>query len=113
MSVNNEEFLNQTVFMALNARPGTTDWMMAIAEAIANRLIYLIPNLSTVLDGESVFGIALLAMGLCVAWARIYLGVHFPLDMLGSPRSSICSSRQSGTAWVEERPGSLSRGTGE
>lgn len=32
------------------------------------------------------YGVAavLLALGLGVAWARIYLGVHFPLDMLGA-----------------------------
>ena len=29
-------------------------------------------------------GIALAVLGLPVAWARIYLGVHFPLDMLGA-----------------------------
>lgn len=29
-------------------------------------------------------GIALALLGLPVAWARIYLGVHFPLDMLGA-----------------------------
>ena len=31
-----------------------------------------------------VCGIALLALALPVAWARIYLGVHFPLDMAGA-----------------------------
>ena len=32
------------------------------------------------------FGLALLtlAAGLFVAWARVYLGVHFPADMLGA-----------------------------
>lgn len=29
-------------------------------------------------------GLALAALGLPVAWARIYLGVHLPLDMLGA-----------------------------
>lgn len=29
-------------------------------------------------------GIALAWLGLPIAWARIYLGVHFPLDMLGA-----------------------------
>jgi undecaprenyl-diphosphatase len=39
--------------------------------------------------GES--GLAALAMvsGIGVAWARIYLGVHFPLDMLGAAVVSI------------------------
>ncbi|WP_232834718.1 undecaprenyl-diphosphatase [Rhodoferax ferrireducens] len=155
--MNNAEFWNQTVFLALNARPGTAHWMLATAEAVANGLIYLIPIVLTVLwlwgghrqravalkacivaglglgagqligltwphprpfmiglghtwmphaadasfpsdhltvfaavglcmllDGELVLGLALLAAGLCVAWARIFLGVHFPLDMLGA-----------------------------
>lgn len=29
-------------------------------------------------------GLLLAVLGLPVAWARIYLGVHFPLDMLGA-----------------------------
>lgn len=29
-------------------------------------------------------GMALALLGLPVAWARIYLGVHFPLDMVGA-----------------------------
>ena len=30
------------------------------------------------------WGGALLLLGFAVAWSRIYLGVHFPLDMLGA-----------------------------
>src|SRR5579883_2617308 len=30
--------------------------------------------------GESTFAAVVLLVGLCVAWARVYLGVHFPLD---------------------------------
>lgn len=155
--MNNAELWNQTVFLALNAGPGTAHWMLAIAEVMANDLIYLIPivlavlwflgdrrhcavalkvcivaglglgagqligltwphprpfmmglghtwmphaadasfpsdhvtvfaavGLCMMLDGEAGLGIVLLAAGLCVAWARIYLGVHFPLDMLGA-----------------------------
>ncbi|MDA8051515.1 MAG: undecaprenyl-diphosphatase [Rhodospirillales bacterium] len=36
------------------------------------------------LGGFPVSAGLLLAAGLAVAWARIYLGVHFPFDMLGS-----------------------------
>ena len=162
--MNKAEFWNQSVFLALNARPGTANWMLATAEAIANGLIYLIPivltvlwlwgghrhravalkacivaglglgagqlsgltwprprhfmiglghtwmphsadasfpsdhltvftavGLCMVLDVESVLGLTLLATGLCVAWARIYLGVHFALDMLGAAGVAACS----------------------
>ena len=33
---------------------------------------------------RSLTGWTILALGVCVAWARIFLGVHFPLDMLGA-----------------------------
>lgn len=36
------------------------------------------------LGGLRVWSLGLVAGGLAVAWARVYVGVHFPLDMLGS-----------------------------
>ena len=36
------------------------------------------------------WGILLVLAGVAVSWARIYVGVHFPLDMLGSLAVSIC-----------------------
>ena len=33
---------------------------------------------------RSVIGWSVLALGMIVAWARIFLGVHFPLDMVGA-----------------------------
>ena len=39
-----------------------------------------------------IFGAALLAVGLLVAWARIYLGVHFPFDMAGAFIIGLCSA---------------------
>jgi undecaprenyl-diphosphatase len=42
-------------------------------------------GLTFVLAGCRVaIGWGVLLLGLCVAWARIYLGVHFPLDMVGA-----------------------------
>lgn len=37
-------------------------------------------------------GLALALLGLPVAWARIYLGVHFPLDMVGAALVSVLSA---------------------
>ena len=37
-------------------------------------------------------GAALAILGLPVAWARIYLGVHFPLDMVGAAAVAACST---------------------
>ena len=37
-------------------------------------------------------GIALVLLGLPVAWARIYLGVHFPLDMVGAALVAVLSA---------------------
>ncbi|MBE0612883.1 MAG: undecaprenyl-diphosphatase [Burkholderiales bacterium] len=45
-------------------------------------------------------GGALVFLGLPVAWARIYLGVHFPLDILGAALVALCSA---GVVWSQER----------
>ena len=37
-------------------------------------------------------GITLALLGLPVAWARIYLGVHFPLDMMGAALVAVLSA---------------------
>lgn len=34
--------------------------------------------------GRRGVGVAMVTLGLATAWARVYLGVHFPFDMLGS-----------------------------
>jgi undecaprenyl-diphosphatase len=36
------------------------------------------------LNGATRYGIAILLAGLAVAWARVFVGVHFPLDMAGA-----------------------------
>lgn len=41
-------------------------------------------GLPLLLDGAFGFGLVILTAGVAVAWARIYLGVHFPFDMLGA-----------------------------
>ena len=44
------------------------------------------------LAATRIFGAALIAIGLLVAWARVYLGVHFPFDMVGACIIGLCSA---------------------
>ncbi|MDE2428357.1 MAG: undecaprenyl-diphosphatase [Burkholderiales bacterium] len=46
-------------------------------------------------------GLVLVLLGMPVAWARIYLGVHFPLDMVGAALVAVLS------AWLALLGGSL------
>jgi undecaprenyl-diphosphatase len=152
------ETLNQAIFLRINADLTTAPWILNLAAALADDLIYLIPLVLVSLwcwgnesqralalkacvvalvalginqllgigwphprplvmglghtfiphaadssfpsDHATVFaaigltlvfanirsvaGWATLVLGACVAWARIYLGVHFPLDMVGA-----------------------------
>jgi undecaprenyl-diphosphatase len=155
--MNKLEALNQSTFLLINGRVGTTAWVVNVAFVTADHLIYLIPvlllalwlwgdstrrhlaikaclvamvgvginqviplfwqhprpfmaglghtwilhaadssfpsdhvtvfagvGLTLLFDGLLGLGLITLAAGLCVAWARIFLGVHFPLDMLGA-----------------------------
>lgn len=41
-------------------------------------------GITLLLDGLMGWGLAILGIGLCVAWARVFLGVHFPFDMIGA-----------------------------
>lgn len=41
-------------------------------------------GLTLLFDGAAGWGVITLLVGLCVAWARVFLGVHFPLDMAGA-----------------------------
>lgn len=48
-------------------------------------------GLSLLFDGALWIGLATLMAGLCIAWARVFLGVHFPLDMIGAVGVAACS----------------------
>ncbi len=54
-------------------------------------------GLSLLLGGAAPEGATVLAIGLAVAWARIFVGVHFPLDMLAALGVA-------GLAWAVVRP---------
>ncbi|AXT45964.1 MULTISPECIES: phosphatase PAP2 family protein [Chromobacterium] len=41
-------------------------------------------GLTLLFAGMLKLGVAILALGIAVAWARVFVGVHFPLDMLGA-----------------------------
>ncbi|WP_145018646.1 phosphatase PAP2 family protein [Geobacter argillaceus] len=41
-------------------------------------------GISLLFGGEVLAGILTLVTGMAVAWSRVFLGVHFPLDMMGS-----------------------------
>jgi len=45
---------------------------------------------------EWMLGSAMFAIGLLIAWSRIYLGIHFPFDMLGS---ALVSATACGIVW--------------
>jgi Undecaprenyl-diphosphatase (EC 3.6.1.27) len=46
--------------------------------------VFACMGLTLLLDGLSGWGVVILLTGLSVAWARVFLGVHFPLDMVGA-----------------------------
>lgn len=42
--------------------------------------------------GSRIAGVALVLLGIPIAWARVYLGVHFPFDMFGAVAVSAISA---------------------
>lgn len=46
--------------------------------------IFASVSITLLLRGMKRLGAVVLACGVAVAWARIFLGVHFPLDMIGA-----------------------------
>jgi len=46
--------------------------------------IFTAVGISLLFGRERLLGLLTLAAGLGVAWARVFLGLHFPLDMLGA-----------------------------
>ncbi len=157
MALDELETLNRALFLAIDATPATPGWLIGVASAIANGLIWSIPlilvslwltgdayrretalkacavtlaalganqliglawphprpfviglghtflahapdssfpsdhgtifaavSIAFLLRGMKRLGSVTLAAGVAVAWARIFLGVHFPLDMVGA-----------------------------
>ncbi|NIF26739.1 phosphatase PAP2 family protein [Pantoea sp. Tr-811] len=62
-------------------------WMAHAANASFpsdHMTIFTCIGLTLLLGGVAGWGVVVLLAGLGVAWARVFLGVHFPLDMLGA-----------------------------
>ena len=85
------ENLNHTLFLWMNAQENPNTLLLGIATFFAEYAIGVVPVLIAIgwLRGSEhssprVAGITLALLGLPMAWARIYLGVHFPLDMVGA-----------------------------
>jgi undecaprenyl-diphosphatase len=53
--------------------------------------VFMSIGLTFLLAGSLGIGLAVLGGAVAVAWARVFLGVHFPLDMLGSVGVAIAS----------------------
>jgi undecaprenyl-diphosphatase len=52
------------------------------------------------IDGYYVIGLSIFAIGVIVAWSRIYLGVHFPFDMFGSVLISLIVAVSVQSIWA-------------
>lgn len=173
--LNEIETLNRKIFLAMNAKPGTPDSALVIANFFANTLIYAIPfiiiflwfagkekgkilalrsTLTMVIgvvlsliigtlwphqrpfmvplgyvwfshtadysfpsDHMTIFvcfalalisakavrtGLVVLGISILVAWSRIYLGVHFPLDMIGGVITGMVSNALFCRLWKDK-----------
>lgn len=55
--------------------------------------------ISLFFGGRTALGCATASAGLAIAWARIYLGVHFPLDMMAAPVVALIAYAISTPLW--------------
>lgn len=55
-------------------------------------LIWSVAFILAAHESTRIAGSALAVLGILVAWARVYLGVHFPLDMAGALLVALASA---------------------
>lgn len=56
-------------------------------------------GLSLLLGRQRLFGWGTLSLGIFVGWARVFLGLHFPFDMLGAVAVAVISYALLSPAW--------------
>lgn len=78
------QFLHHAPNNSFPSNHGTTSFTFALAFLFWHRLWS---------------GIALLATAAAIAWSRVYLGVHWPLDMLGGLLTGMCGCLAAGLLW--------------
>ncbi|WP_409264447.1 phosphatase PAP2 family protein [Pseudomonas sp. KCJK9000] len=77
-------------------------WMMHAPDSSFpsdHMTVFACIGLTLLLDGLSGWGVIILLTGLSVAWARVFLGVHFPLDMLGAMLVSLLAYAGLSPVW--------------
>lgn len=77
-------------------------WMMHAPDSSFpsdHMTVFACIGLTLLLDGLSGWGVIILLTGLSVAWARVFLGVHFPLDMLGAMLISLLAYAGLSPVW--------------
>jgi undecaprenyl-diphosphatase len=62
-------------------------------------ILFFSVSVALMLGGARLLGAAIFVVGLVVAWSRVYLGIHFPFDMVGAFLVAVASSMIVWAAW--------------
>lgn len=62
-------------------------------------ILFFSVSLALMAGGVRLLGAAVFVVGLMVAWSRVYLGIHFPFDMVGALLVSVVSNMIVWAAW--------------
>lgn len=63
--------------------------------------VFSAAGLTLLLGGELLWALVTFVIAVCVAWARVFLGLHFPIDMLGALGVACLSYAGLSPAWRE------------